>query len=276
MTAAPQQLGAVLATSTRGRARLHQDGEEFVVLAPCPGCQEEQQHRSPVADGQPSAFSLSLACLLLCSRCTAADDELEQQRQNKEAISRRVSAADVPPSLVGLKFDDMLDGSSARRRTAIEIVREWSQTPTPAARPGLYLYGPVGVGKTRLAATAAWARLEHSPIRWVSVAVLIAKLSAAWGDADRREALKVLTGRGAIVLDDIDKSNPSEHVRNQLFPAIDQRVEARAPMIVTANSSVSQLAERLGDPIASRLAGHCTQLELDGPDRRLELPGVRS
>jgi hypothetical protein len=81
----------------------------------------------------------------------------------------------------------------------------------------------------------------------------------------------VLTGSGAIVLDDIDKSNPSEHVRNQLFPAIDQRVEAGAPMIVTANSSIGQLGERLGEAIMSRLAGHCTPLELDGPDRRLSL-----
>jgi DNA replication protein DnaC len=279
VTAAPEQVGDVLEQDDRPRhvkPALKRDGDEWVVTVSCPRCRQPTEHRLAVAEHpeEPSERALKLSCIILCSGCTVADDAAGLQKRTAEARSARVSAADIPPSLVGLKFKDMLDGAAERRRQAIEIVRQWSAMTTPAARPGLYIYGSVGVGKTRLAATGAWARLEHAPIRWVSVAVLMAKLSAAWGDADRRQALQVLTGHGAVVLDDIDKVNPSENARAQLYAAINERIDAKAPMIVTANSKLSELAARLGDPIVSRLAGHCTQLELDGPDRRLSLiPG---
>jgi DNA replication protein DnaC len=74
-----------------------------------------------------------------------------------------------------------------------------------------------------------------------------------------------------LVLDDFDKVKPSEFGTQQIFTAIDSRVQAGVPLIVTANLRLGEVVERYGEPIGSRLAGHCTQLVLDGPDRRLEL-----
>lgn len=269
----PRQLGEVLATSRNGKLELRRDGDEYVVAAPCPRCRVVQEHRTWVRDGEPSPSGISLAALILCRNCTEEDDKEELERNTAEARELRVSAAAMPHSLIkaGLKFEDMLDGADDRRASAIGVCREWASMSTPAARPGLYLWGPWGVGKTRLAATAAVARLEHSPIRWVSVALLFAKLAAAWADVDRQKALKVITGKGAVVLDDLDKVNPTENARQQLYTAINERIDAGAPMIVTANAKLSELADTLGDAIVSRLVGHCTQLELDGPDRRIKL-----
>jgi DNA replication protein DnaC len=101
--------------------------------------------------------------------------------------------------------------------------------------------------------------------------VLMAELQQAWGDDDRRAALKVLTSAGPIALDDFDKVNATEHVRVQLFTALDKREQSRVPLIVTTNLKPSELSKKLGDVIASRLVGMCVVLPYPGPDRRLEI-----
>jgi DNA replication protein DnaC len=117
-------------------------------------------------------------------------------------------------------------------------------------------------------------------VRYVSVPDLIIKLGAAFGDKDRAEALRILTGRGALVLDDLDKIKPSTHLLSHLFTAIDNRYQAGAPMFVTANLALTELeayfagAEADGErrvaaeAIVSRLTQHCRVGRIDGPDRR--------
>jgi DNA replication protein DnaC len=260
---------------TEKGVELDQDDNDWIARSRCPRCRKPTEHRiakAELPDG-PSEQGLKLASILICGECeTAEERDLEHKRQS-DARSTRLKAAQLPLSLQGLRFEDMLHGSH-RRDLAIVAAQKWSSKQKPLT-PGLYLHGPAGVGKTRLAGTAAWARLTHSRIRWVSVAVLMAKLGAAWGDADRRQALQILIGRDPVVFDDFDKATPSDWQRQQLFVAIDERVQAGTPMIVTANSKLSELGDRFGEPIMSRLAGHCLQFELDGPDRRLEIPGVK-
>ncbi|MGI8630799.1 MAG: ATP-binding protein [Solirubrobacteraceae bacterium] len=139
---------------------------------------------------------------------------------------------------------------------------------------GLLLSGPVGVGKTSLAAAAASARLRQVPVRWLSVPALFAKLGLAFADEERHDALRILVAQTAIVLDDIDKSRPSDYAAEQLFLAIDSRVNAGASLLVTTNLALSQLAERFPEPygeaIASRLVGYCPSFALEGHDRRTE------
>jgi hypothetical protein len=178
-------------------------------------------------------------------------------------VERRRQESGIPDALRGLPLPDGAGGpETAARRWATGELR------------ALLLTGPVGVGKTRAAASAAWERAEREPVRWVSVPVLFAQLGRGFGDEQRDDALTVLTGTGALVLDDLDKSRPTEYVAEQLFAAIDSRVAAGAALLVTTNLALSELAARFPEPygeaIVSRLAGYCEALAMEGPDRRLE------
>jgi DNA replication protein DnaC len=80
------------------------------------------------------------------------------------------------------------------------------------------------------------------------VPVLFAHLGRAFSDDERQDALAGLTGDQALVLDDLDKTWPTEYAAEQLFCAIDKRLTARAALLVTTNLALSELAARYPDP----------------------------
>jgi DNA replication protein DnaC len=88
-------------------------------------------------------------------------------------------------------------------------------------------------------------------------------------DEGRAEAVRVLTGAGAVVLDDLDKCRPTDYGREQLFAAVDAREQAEAPLLVTTNLTPSEIGEQFGDALMSRLAGYCRVVEVGGDDQRL-------
>lgn len=209
--------------------------------------------------------------------CDPCDEKMEQEQaeeREREKIAEardRVRRSGMPSIFMGLRWEDM-DTDEPQRDEVIQAARAWSEH----GEGGLYLYGPVGTGKTRLASIAAKSVIRGGrDVSWTSVPVLIARWSAEFGSKDKREAGEMLTrGRRALVLDDIDKVKASDSVLAQLFAAIDGRVVENTPLIVTANLSPGRLSERFGgsfgEAIASRLMEHCTVLNLAGRDRRLD------
>lgn len=139
---------------------------------------------------------------------------------------------------------------------------------------GITLSGAAGVGKTTIAAAAADGLLHRQAVRWLSVPALFARLGQGFDDEDRHEVLRLLASPVALVLDDVDKARPTEYAAEQLFLAVDTRVAAGAPLLVTTNLALSELAGRwpepFGETIASRLGGYCKTFEVQGADRRLE------
>jgi DNA replication protein DnaC len=249
-----------------------------VTKTTCNRCGKELQLRAEDETGEPleldergRKLAERMAALIICNGCAARYQEAEERQDQQAASEGRLRASGLPLPLRGLEWTDLV--RQGKREVAIAAAIQWANAKPEEAR-GLYLWGPTGTGKTRVAATAAFHRLTsgHS-LKWISVAVLLARLEGSFADNERQHALDVLTGAGAIVLDDIDKVNPSEAKRAQLFAAIDRRVDAGVPMLITGNLSPTKLEGKLGAPIASRLLGHCLGRthEMDGPDRRMSL-----
>lgn len=258
-------------------------GEIWHLVACCYSCRAEILLPLEGDDGEtvwdPGMLSpahVRLAQHLQCDPCADAARVAEEKSGKREVVAQRSKESRIPAGLLtDVSWESIIEKGSTpeeteRRRAAIEACRVWSKVKRPKA--GVWVYGPTGSGKTRLAATAAAARLEHSGVTWVPVALLMAQLQAGWDDEDRKRALRVLTGKGALVLDDLDKLNErSPAVMSQLFAAIDARDQAGATLLVTSNKKPSELAGALGDALLSRLLGMCVPRPYPGVDRRLEL-----
>ncbi|HQM80522.1 MAG TPA: ATP-binding protein [Syntrophorhabdaceae bacterium] len=126
---------------------------------------------------------------------------------------------------------------------------------------GLYLFGDVGRGKTHLIAAMLreFVRLGYHEFLFVSSVKLLNDLAGAAfrhdeRDGDESEIINRCLNAGILVLDDLGKGGFSNWAITKLFLIIDQRYSAERPTIVTSNFDLEGIQDRLGEPIASRLA----------------------
>lgn len=210
---------------------------------------------------------------IICDGCAdrlRAEAEREEQRDRErrhaERIERRIRVAGIPPALRSVDLDALAPTDGAA--DAIAAGRYWA-----GKGGGLLLTGPFGTGKTTIAAGALLLAAQRRDVRWLSAPLLMARLGSGLGTSQREQALDAITGREPLVLDDLDKTRPTEYGAEQIFLAVDGAVTSERALIVTTNLSLAQLAGKwpapFGEAIASRLAGFCEVVRLGGADRRL-------
>ncbi len=191
--------------------------------------------------------------------------------------------AGIPGRFFASMFDTFSPSTEKQRdaqRAARDLVRNY-----PLETRGLILLGPVGVGKTHLA--AAMVReltLEKGKAcRFCDFVQLLHDLKAAY---ERREGaaelVEPLTRVDVLVIDDLGKGRGTEWEMDVLDDLVSRRYNAGRTTIATTNhldrepkaaerhaGFVSDtLTQRVGVRIQSRLHGMCDFHEMDGEDFR--------
>jgi DNA replication protein DnaC len=137
---------------------------------------------------------------------------------------------------------------------------------------GLFLHGPPGTGKTHLAIALLkdHGRMEYGS--FVTVASLLMELRDSFRDGAERSEKGIIehySNVQLLVLDDLGAEKTSEFALQSLYIIIDKRYSEMRSTIITSNLTVDEIAEKVGDRIASRIAGMCRVIELKGRDRRI-------
>jgi DNA replication protein DnaC len=210
-----------------------------------------------------------------CASCVArreAKRDQEERTQREAHFGRELALKleTLPPALRGVRLSDLdVDG----RSTALDAAKRWAA----GELQGLVLLGPIGVGKTTIAAGADIEYMANhggpAP-RWINTVQALNDLSRGFTERRRMAAMDALDGKHSpLVLDDIDKAKPNANAAAVLFGAVDACVTYQRPLIVTTNLMPSELAVNWpkphGEAIASRLAGYCEMHRVTGRDRRI-------
>jgi len=144
-------------------------------------------------------------------------------------------------------------------------------TDVRKTRRGIYLWGPIGTGKTYAAYAIKKQLMEEQGIntRLLSAPEMFDLIRDDFKNKDTFNRERIMSNRGILIIDDLGVEKPSEWVSETIFKIIDKRYREMIPTIITSNLQLGELSEHLGDRVASRITEMCDVIKLDGSDRRL-------
>lgn len=162
---------------------------------------------------------------------------------------------------------------------ALEVVRRYVADPNTS----LYLWGPVGVGKTWAVSCIANELLQanHS-VRFQTVSTLLLELRSTFSIDGRSEldVLSPLFEARYLVLDELGdialkaERRASEFAASRILTLLDRRWQDGNFTLMTSNLSLSELVKWSADErVGSRIRGICGEkwiLELVGRDLRFD------
>jgi DNA replication protein DnaC len=187
------------------------------------------------------------------------------------ARARGLSAV-IPKRFQGVSFDrppitTIRDGIVAQVRGYVRHVDERLD-----AGEGLWLYGPVGTGKTSLAMLVSKAALDVGrTVAIYSLPRLLAEIRTTFDDDSQRsytDLLDRLTGVDLLHIDDVGAEKTSPWVLEQLYALINTRYEEERAVVITTNLERDDLAEQINERTVSRLEEMCEVLPVTGADLR--------
>lgn len=137
------------------------------------------------------------------------------------------------------------------------------------AKESLMLYGKPGVGKTH----AMYALLQKANIknRFYNSTEIIEDIRASFNDRYVQNPIHILKGfDGYLFIDDFGTERLTDFVQDMFYQIINDRYINKLPTIISTNYDLSEIADRLGERVASRLAEMCFIINVTGDDRRFK------
>jgi DNA replication protein DnaC len=136
---------------------------------------------------------------------------------------------------------------------------------------GVFIYGPVGTGKTHEAVgiLKAWCRKNRQHGRFVGLPDLLRRMRDDIHAPERAAASLPEETTPILLLDDLSAAKITDWASELVYMLVNRRYNAMLPTVYTSNLPLDGIAVRLGDQVASRIAGSCRIVEIPGEDRRL-------
>jgi DNA replication protein DnaC len=143
-----------------------------------------------------------------------------------------------------------------------------------SSRRGIYLWGPVGSGKTyAMAAMARHLVCAGLACRRVTFSDLLLEVRASWqrkGGPDEWEVIDDFRRAGRLIIEDIATASQERGLcLRVMLEILDWRCEHELPTYFTSNRPPEDLAAVFDERISSRIIGSCDVIHLAGRDRRV-------
>ncbi len=202
---------------------------------------------------------------------------MQQKKLDNKFRMARISKALLACRLDNFNLDYYLSSDSTK------AYRESAQRALEAARDfikrymedpyglGLLFTGPVGSGKTFLAASIAnELMIKGYQVLFLVVPDLLDELRATYkSEANELDLLDTARTMPVLILDDLGAHNYTEWSRNRLYSIINYRMNDQLPTIITTNLTLDEMEDYLGARTTSRLVQMSRIFRLNSEDIRL-------
>ena len=206
--------------------------------------------------------------------CDCLKKELQQtayERMNASSRLKPTSFDDFDLGYYSDKTDETLDESPREHMADVLAYVKRYAADIRSRRDSLLFIGGTGLGKTHLSLAVAKAAIDAGlGVIYDSVPSLMVKLENerfGRGDDGFSEAV---CSCDLLVLDDLGAEHNTASARTFIYTIVNSRIMSALPTVISTNLSISELSERYGDAIYSRLTGDYTPVFFCGTDIRLK------
>ena len=219
----------------------------------------------------------------VCTSCSGTgyriDDKSRVAKECGCLITKRVKVSDALPkrwhdkTLWDLETREMKRSQAKDFKEAVSICQKYTDQFSRKTKKGLLLQGPVGCGKSHIAAgiTKEIILKGFSAVYW-NFAVLALEMRSGENGQSEKTVLSKCRESDLVVLDDLGTEKASEFSARITYQIIETRMDIQRPTIVTTNISEHELPIRfpdMGARLASRFSEHLVPICFgDLPDHR--------
>ena len=201
-------------------------------------------------------------------KCMKEKLEAEKLREKREEIERARNVCFASSNMHGWTFENSSGQDPELERVMKNYVKHYTEFKKNGK--GLILYGPVGTGKTYLAACVANALIDEGrKVLMTNFATITNKLQGMW--EGKQEYINGLNQYSLLIIDDLGADRNTEYMQEQVFNVIDARYSSGLPMIITTNLTEDELKKpaSIGSSrIYERILERCHPIKVNGNNKR--------
>lgn len=198
-------------------------------------------------------------------------DESEFLNKKKDLTLR----TKIPLKYRGMDFEDFKTDTPERKKVFAQVESYYKETiKNFLIGKNLILTGNFGTGKTLLMSILA-NRITSDfgfQVRYINAVDLINEIKDSFSTEVKITTKAVLDRYREsefLFIDDIDKLNSTDYVRELIYSIVNARYESERPVVMSSNNSIDVLDEKFfGEAVVSRLLEKSTLIQFTSKNAR--------